>query len=407
MPGLMQQYRRLRQPGPPADAPDGNAALQLAGLKTANSGSHLSRLRSWATIATRPVGIYLASRGVVLISFWTASRLVPKLSIGTAVTAWDGGWYLTTAEHGYPHGVPVVGGHAAQSTIAFFPLYPLAVRATHALGFSYRAAGLVVAGAAGIVAVALLWFLLQRLWGGDAADRGVTLFCFFPGALALSLTYSEALMLALAIGCLLALLSEWWLTAGALAALATATRPNAIALAAACAWAAAGAIRGHRQWKALIAPLLAPLGFVAFQAFLWARTGDAGAWIRTQHEGWGERLALDATWDKIWATVHHPLFDVNIPVAVAGTLFMAVTLVLLVRSRPPGPVLVYTVVVVALALFSETLGARPRFVLTAFPLVAVVGRRLRGTSFAVVLACSATLLGAFAMISVASLLATP
>jgi hypothetical protein len=320
---------------------------------------------------------------VVLIGLWTTSRLLPGLGLITTATAWDGGWYLMAAQDGYPHSIPLIDGHAAQSTIAFFPLYPLSVRAVHALGFPYRPAALLVAGAAGMVAVVLLWLLLRQLWGREAADRGVALFCFFPGALVLSLSYSEPLMLALAIGCLLALLSERWVTAGVLAALATATRPNAIALVA------------------------APAGFVVFQLFLWARTGAVDAWYRTQHEGWEERLALDATWHKIEETIHHPLSEVNIPVALAGTVVMVVTLVLLIRARPPAPVLVYAIGIMFLALVSETLGARPRFVLTAFPLVVAPGRWLRGNGFAITLACSATLLGSFTVVSMASRLATP
>jgi hypothetical protein len=352
--------------------------------------------------------MYLASRFVVFVALWMASRLVPTVGLASTVTAWDGGWYLHTARKGYPGGLTIIHGHATQTTIAFFPLYPLCVRLVHsAFGVSYRAAGLLVTGVSGMVAVVLLRMLLERLWGSEVADRGVALFCFFPGALVLSLVYSEALMLALAIGCLLALLSRRWVTAGVLAALATATRPNAVALVAACAWASFAAIRSQRDWRSLTAPVLAPLGFLAFQAFLWAHTGAANAWWRTQHDGWGERLAVGATWDKFSDLLRHPMVDVNIVVAVAGTLFVAGGLVLLVRARPPGPVLVYTAGVVLLALLSHTLGARPRFVLTAFPLVAVLGRWLRGNAFTVAVACSAALLGSFAIISVASLLATP
>jgi glycosyl transferase family 87 len=371
-------------------------------------------VRAWLAFAARPVGFYVASRFVVLLSFWMASHLVRGLGvpapipndIASSVTAWDGGWYLAAAQ-GYPSALPVIDGRPAQSPLAFFPLYPLLLRAVHTLGPSYRMAGLLVAAAAGLATVVLLWGLLQRMWGSEAADRGVALFCFFPGALVLSMTYAEPLMLALTIGCLLALLSERWLAAGLLAALATATRPNAIALVPACAWAAAVAIRSRRNWRALVAPVIAPLGFVAFQAFLWARTGEPDAWFRTQQEGWEERLALGATVSKLREAIHHPFADVNITVAVVGTIFIAVTVVLLVQSRPPGVVLVYTLGVVLLALVSQTLGARPRFILTAFPLVAVLGHRLRGNAFALAVASSATLLGSFAILSVASLLATP
>lgn len=362
----------------------------------------------WAPAVLRPIGVYLAARMVVFVALWSASRLVPSTGLATMVLAWDGGWYLETARDGYPTDVEIVQGKAVQSTIAFFPLYPLCIRAVHgAFGLSYQAAGLLVAGLAGVVAVVLLRALLDRLWGSEAADRGVVLFCFFPGALALSLTYSEALMLALTIGCLLALASRRWVGAGVLAALATACRPNAIVLVAACGWASFTAIRAGRDWRSLSAPLLAPLGFVAFQAFLWAHTGTADAWWRTQRDGWGERLSAVATWDKIAEFSGAPLVDVNITVAVAGVVFLAVSTVLLVRARPPATILVYTAGIVLLALLSQTLGPRPRFILTAFPLVAVIGRWLRGSTFTLVVGCSATVLGSFAIVSVASLLATP
>jgi hypothetical protein len=87
--------------------------------------------------------------------------------------------------------------------------------------------------------------------------------------------------------------------------------------------------------------------------------------------------------------------------------FVAAALAVLVRARPPEPVLVYTAGVLLLALLSQTLGARPRFLLTAFPLVTVLGRSLRGNAYTVAVACSAVLLGSFAIVSVASLLATP
>src|SRR5207244_3212191 len=119
-------------------------------------------------------------------------------------------------------------------------------------------------GLAGLVAVLLLWKLIASLVDRQAADRGVALFCFFPGAIAFSLPYSEPLMLALGIGCLTALLRRQWVLAGILAGLATATRPNALALILPCTWAAGEAIRSRRQWRALIAPAFAPLGTVLF-----------------------------------------------------------------------------------------------------------------------------------------------
>ena len=363
-------------------------------------------LRARTAVVARPAGIYLASRAVVAMAMWMAARIPPPDSVGHIVMSWDGGWYVDTARLGYPHALPMVDGHVAQSTIAFFPLYPLCIRAVHLLGFSYRMAGLLVAGVAGLVLVVLLWFLLRRVWGDAAADRGVALFCFFPGAFVLSMTYAESLMLALVVGSLLALLTRRWLLAGVLAGLATATTSHALALAPACAWAAVVAIRQRREWRALVAPLLCPIGFVAFQLFLRARTGVAGAYVKT-HEAWGVRVDVAVVWHQFRDFFRHPLGDMNVTVAVAWAVILAVTLVLLVMARPPGPVLIYALGALAPILVSEGLGARPRFLLTAFPLVAVLGRWLRGNAFTAVLAGSATLLGCFTVLSIHTLLATP
>ena len=80
------------------------------------------------------------------------------------------------------------------------------------------------------------------------------------------------------------LIDERWLLAGVAAGLATATRPNGIALFAACAVAAAIAIHRRRDWLSLIAPLLAPVGFISFQLFLPGHTGESWPWFRVQRE---------------------------------------------------------------------------------------------------------------------------
>ena len=68
-----------------------------------------------------------------------------------------------------------------------------------------------------------------------------------------------------------------------------------MALIAACAVAAFIAIRRRRDWSSLVAPLLAPVGFVAFQLFLAAHTGESWAWFRVQREAWREGTSFGAT----------------------------------------------------------------------------------------------------------------
>lgn len=372
------------------------------------SGPYVERAwQRWEGV-WRPAAIFLVSRLATLLAAAIAADLHDTFDLGDVLTgSWDSGWYLDVARHGYPSVVPEVAGQAVQSTLGFFPLYPLAIRAVHALGLSYPTAGLVVAGAAGLAAAVALWHLTRLISGPDVADRAVGLFCFFPGAMVLSLTYSEGLMLALSIGCLYFLLQRRWVTAGLLAALATATRPNAVALVAACAWAAGVAVWRRREWRALAAPALAPLGLGLFFAYLTVHTGEAGAYFRSQREAWDQTLNPGSTLDILSNFLRRPLFDTNITVMLAGLLFAAVMLVLLVRARPPGVIVVYTVAVMGMALLTPTMGARPRFLLTAFPLVTVLAKDLRGQAYSGVLATSATLLGAFTVMTMTSLLATP
>lgn len=395
---------------PASDSPVVETEPDRVAVETGTESTPWSRawVADWARLAARPFGIYLASRCVVLISIWFASRINPPISVGSSLTGWDGAWYMQVADQGYPAVLPQLPtGLVAQNNTAFFPLYPLTVRAVGLLGFSTRISGLLVAGIAGLATVLLLWLLLRRVWDAEAADRGVALFCFFPGAMVLSMTYSEPLMLALVLGCLLALHSRRWLLAGVLAGLCTACRPNALALVLACAWAAAVAIKQRREWRSLVAPLLAPTGFIAFQGFVWARTGAIDSWWRTQNQGWGEKLSASAAWDRIEATIRQPLQDVNLTLAAVGTLVIAVLLVFLWKAKLPGPAVAYALGIVVLALLSHTLGARPRFVFTAFPLVVAPARFLRGTAFTTLVGCLATVLGGFTVLSLCSQLATP
>jgi hypothetical protein len=233
------------------------------------------------------------------------------------------------------------------------------------------------------------------------------LWCFFPGSFVLSLFYTEGLMIALVLGCLLALLHHRWWTAGVLAGLATATRPNAVVIVACCAWAAAVAIRRRRDWGSLVAPLLAPTGLLAFCSFLWLRTGSFTAYFRVQREGWGQQLDPTNVFAEISRFAQHPLSNTEDTAEFAALVFVIVAAVLLVRSRPPPILVVWTAGIIGIALLSSVGGIRARFILTAFPLIIVMALYLRGRVFVLYLAASAALLGYVTVVSVSTIALTP
>lgn len=164
-------------------------------------------------------------------------------------------------------------------------------------------------------------------------------------------------------------------------------------LVACCMWAAWEAWRRDGALRPLVAPLLAPLGTVAYFGYLWAHTGSATIWYRTQREGWHERIGWgDATLDGVLEFVRHPFDDPAVTVVVLGLVAALAGVVLLVTTDLPRTLHVYTAGILFLAVASATLGARPRFVFTAFPLVVAAAIRLRGAAYATVLGTAAALL---------------
>jgi hypothetical protein len=139
---------------------------------------------------------------------------------------WDAAWYLVIAQHGYR---PEFGAFTASRT-AFFPLYPLELRAIGELG-----APLVLAGV--FVSLAALWaglYGLHRLTalevGPHVASLAVLLTAFAPMAFYFSAVYSESLYLALSVWVFLCARRGQWGRAAVLGALASATRNTGVFL---------------------------------------------------------------------------------------------------------------------------------------------------------------------------------
>jgi len=358
------------------------------------------RLGSYPAVSTALVP-YVISRLVVAAAAAFVLVLVPAhVGLASVFTSWDGQWYLSVAEHGYLPGSDVVRPGAppnadtsVDGAVAFLPAYPMVVAAT----------GVIVPAPLDAVAIAVAFLLggaatvaFARLCGvlrpEDEARRAVLLFCFSPGAFILSFAYPEGLVILLACLCLLALLRHAWLAAGITAALASAARPNGLALMVACAVAAAIAIRQDHDRSSLVAPILAPVGFLAFLGYLWWRTGEAGYWFRANHAYWHDRIGW---WPEFRVMVggarsgvtesSRPLLFLGL---LAGFALLVVLVILLLRARLPAPIVAYALSYEALALLSGALAPRPRFIFTAFPLVMALAFAVKGRLFNIVLAIS-------------------
>ena len=308
-----------------------------------------------------------------------AGRPLPTSALGPisdVLSSWDGIWYMRLVRDGYPHHVqPHVTYFIADARAAFFPAYPLLVRAVDkVLPGGDTLAALFSNFVLGAVAIFLLGVLARQLYGEQVAAKAMVLGAMFPGSFVLSFAYTEALLLVFAMGCLWCLMSRRWVAAGLLAALGTATRPNGLALVLACAVAAVIAIRQERDWGSLAAPLLSPLGFVAFQLWLGHHTGEAGVWFRVQSEAWGEGTSYGLTAiRKTYEAFAHPLTSPTNVITAASVMAMLLMIYFLWRRRLPLPMVAYIAGILVLMLIPNTVTARPRFLYTAFPLFISAG----------------------------------
>jgi hypothetical protein len=162
--------------------------------------------------------------------------------LAAPVARWDSAWYLEIARFGYR---PDLGAASAPRD-AYFPLYPMALRAIAWLGAPPVLAGVLISTAAFALALYGIHRLTtlelagagrrRALAGGaggfpeDAARLAVLVMAFAPMAFFFSAVYSESLYLALSVGVFWNARHGRWAWVGVLGALASATRNTGLVL---------------------------------------------------------------------------------------------------------------------------------------------------------------------------------
>jgi hypothetical protein len=329
-----------------------------------------------------PVAAYVLARVVTLAALLVID-LVSHHSLSGRLARWDGTWFLQAAEQGWPRHLPMTNGHVAANTTAFFPVFPLAIRWLSLDGtLSPLVVGVVISGVTGLTAVVAIGLLVRRFAGSERAMRATLLFAVFPGTFAFSLVYAEGIVLTcIALGLVALLDRRWWL-AGLLGLVASATSPIALAFFLSCAWCAGWAAWRDRSVRPLIAPVLAPLGFVAYMGWLWRHTGVLNAWRVTEQGGWRSTTSFSYPFHVLGTFVRNPLSPtLTGQILVVGTVVAVIGAVLAIRQRQPAPVLIYGIAAAGLAAIASPVGLRPRFIMLAFPLVVAYGTRLRGRAY--------------------------
>jgi hypothetical protein len=397
-------------------ASDGVLPLRRGGLGARWRRSHLALAFERYRLA---ILVYLGTR-VLLVVVAIVNGALRHHAVLNELANWDGLWYRQLANHGYPHHVVHCctgqGETHAQSTLGFFPLYPLLMwvggRAvmlvtSHPAIYSITLAGLLISLIGGLITTVIVQELATSWWGKPAGRRAAVLFCLFPGSVVFSMVYAEGLALPLTAGCILALQRRRWLLAGILAGVATAADPESLVLIPVCAISAGLELR-RRGWRdpaarrSLLAPLLSISGAVALAAFLWVWAGTPFATMQTQRIGWMEKTdpfalvnLIKRLADQIsFSHFNHPTINLNLVVGLAGAILLLALLVLMFRIRRTISVeaIAWTVGISLLAITSEYTPPNPRLLITAFPAVIVLAYYLKGKAFGWLLAANGVLL---------------
>lgn len=227
-------------------------------------------------------------------SAWPGSGLLDLLF--SPLAKWDALHYLAISLDGYVESQP--GLPPAEVRPAFFPLYPGLVHVLSGFGASpglVLVMAYVVSLATFFAALALMHRLATIEIGERHARTALMLLAFFPLAFFFGLPYTESLFLLLALAVFLAAREGRWAVAGVSLALASATRvPGLFLFVPAMLLYLYGPrqdqaerpSRGLRPRYPLRADaawlLLAPLGLLAFSAYLHFALGDAFQWQHAQ-----------------------------------------------------------------------------------------------------------------------------
>lgn len=306
----------------------------------------------------------------------------------------DSGWYWSIAENGYFY------HPGQQSSIAFFPSYPLTVRGVGSLiGGDMQVAGVVVAVGAALAAVLLFASWARQRLAPRSAALAVGLILLYPFSFFLyGPEYGDSLFILTAVAAFVLLDRGHPLLAAAVGVLATAGRPVGLAVTAGLAVRALEllaarqkAARGEdgaptlREILAVIplarvreyVTLLSIGGLIAWCVYLQVQFGDALAWIRVQEApGWNQGSGPH-TWFKVdfaGTLVKGPLQNVVLLVPQAVASGIAVLLLPRVRRLFGWGYATLAGGVLAIAIIgTKDFMGTGRYALAAFPVMAAAG----------------------------------
>jgi hypothetical protein len=369
----------------------------------------------------KPALVFLAVGALVWLVTFVAAETLPRDYLFPRVShpsggplvemwmRWDAGWYREIVRHGYRYDPGV------QSSVAYFPAYPLAIAALAWAFPGIPAAAVFVTTASGLGSAILFHRWCSTRMGSTAATTSLLVLLVSPYAWYLfGAVYSDAFFLLVVLAAFALVDHERYWLAGLAGFVATASRPTGIAVAIglvlvvleranqakqaapagslgstgaeSSATRPAWPVRAVRalwsrfdpramSWRA--APVLVSFGgLAAWITYLWVRFGDPLLFVHIESTWWqgaGPRTWLKYSFVAQIHEVPHHIFAASLMLHAAAGI-VAIVLVPRVAHRFGWGYAGYVLIVMGIpVLGTKDFMSSGRYLLAAFPIFALVG----------------------------------
>jgi Gpi18-like mannosyltransferase len=247
-------------------------------------------------------------------------------------THWDGEHYRNIVSKGYSYTSDLFyGGYKysnnSQHNIAFFPVYPLAVKSLMLIGIPFDIAGTLISNMCFLSALCILYLWINKTYSRSVARWTTAVMAWFPMSLFCSVTYTESCFLLLTIATLMCFENRQYVRASFLGMLATSTRPPGLVLIPTLllfAWVQ------RRPLIAYLSAIMMAGGLIVFSAFCWYKFDQPFAFVLAQ-AGWKQPSWFDILND----IMVNLILEMRLPIYLYITMIIIViTNLILLFLRP-------------------------------------------------------------------------
>lgn len=193
----------------------------------------LTRIKQFFHTYKTPISIFVLGNIIIAVIMFLGTDLAlyilphPLPNYITALFKWDTGWYQSIVQHGYND----YHNSTIQSSIVFFPLFPMLIKAVTVVIHSFTISAMIVNEIFLFLSFILFYRLEKKLQIDDTViEMSLYFYAFFPFSFFLFLPYTESLFMFFIFLVFVLLEDRKYLLAAIAIGIATAIRTPALVL---------------------------------------------------------------------------------------------------------------------------------------------------------------------------------